>query len=107
MQFAAPDIRACDYILWSMVPASGKKVQEGLLFRQIRPFGFGRNSPGLTCTRRAAKRREGEEMKFVFLLLLSRPSWKSFQKPSLDGPTKISRTHMRGGLDSVGFPCHV
>jgi hypothetical protein len=59
-----------DYILWSMISASGKKFQEGLVFRQIRPFGFGRNSQGLPWTRRAAKRREGEEMKFVFLLLL-------------------------------------
>src|SRR4030042_4228307 len=68
----------CDYILWSIMSVTGKKFQEGLLFRQIRPFGFGRNSQGLSWTRRAAKRREGEEMKFVFLLLLSRPSWTFF-----------------------------
>jgi hypothetical protein len=69
-----------------------EKFQEGLLSRQIRPFGFGEDSQGLPESRRAAKRREGEEMKFVFLLLLSRPSWNFFQKPSFDGPTKISRT---------------
>jgi len=58
--------------------ASGKNFQEGLLFRQIPPFGFGRNRQGLPRFRRAAKRREGEETKGVFLLLLSRPSWKFF-----------------------------
>jgi hypothetical protein len=35
--FLFPSSRVCDYIVWSMVPASGKEFQEGLLFRQIRP----------------------------------------------------------------------
>jgi hypothetical protein len=29
---------------------------------------------------------------FVFLLLLSRPSWSFFQKPSFDSPMRIGRT---------------
>jgi hypothetical protein len=65
------------------VAASGKNFQEGLLFRQIPPFGFGRNRQGRPRSGRAAKRREGEETKGMFLLLLSRPSWKFFPEALL------------------------